>query len=459
MNQNTVTLNIRLHANQQRIEDSNARFTVIKAGKRFGKTKLALFRLIKRALMFPGDMFWYLAPTYRMAKTIAWIEMKRMIPPGMVRRANETELVIELVNGSMICLIGCDNEDALRGTQLRAVVFDEAAYIKRDIWPSIISGQLLGFKGKSYADFISSPNKLGMNWFSDFHSEAERKMAQGDRDWAAFYFTIYDNPTLTKKEIDDLKANTPDDIWDLEYMAKESPYAGTLYGEFNAALHLGEYEGKEKLPVCRAIDWGISHPTACLWMKIDRAGKMVYIYDEYVKSGALIDEVAETIKFITGGVNLEFTVCDPSMKQRLGIRSSADWGRQSATRLMEFARYGIHCIPADNGERGVDVLKMYLKKGMLKISPKCKNLIFQLKNLQRGEDEGDDAADCARYGILRIHDTIQGMNVYENEAKKALVYTLESLAERRQLNVNDPDLFPKSLNESTNWAFEECLQD
>ena len=59
----------------------------------------------------------------------------------------------------------------------------------------------------------------------------------------------------------------------------------------------------------------------------------------------------------------------------------------------EFARNGVVCIPADNKDRGIDCLKMMLKKDMIHIHPKCKNLILQLKNIQRGDDEGDDCTD------------------------------------------------------------------
>ena len=52
-----VALNIILHANQKKIHASGARFNVIKAGKRFGKTKLALYRACQKAEM-PNRVIW-----------------------------------------------------------------------------------------------------------------------------------------------------------------------------------------------------------------------------------------------------------------------------------------------------------------------------------------------------------------------------------------------------------------
>jgi len=447
-----VRLKYELHKNQALIHASKARFNVIKAGRRFGKTQLALFRLVQRSFKYPGDTFWYLAPYRWQAKSIAWsFLIKTLIPAPLIRRRLETDLLIETYNGSEIRLIGCDNVESLRGNKIRAVTFDEAAYIKKEVWFDEIQPQLLGFKGDSFADFISSPNRKGSNWFTDFHADALRKQLSGDKNWASFHFTTYDNPTMTKEEVDEMRREMPEDSFEIECMAIESPYAGTLYGEFQTPQNLGEYEGKEALRMYRAIDWGIDHPTVCLWLKLDLPNKKVYVFDEYVKSGSVIMENAEKINSITGNRPMEWTVCDPSMNKR-----NSQTGR---TDMIEFSRYGINCIPGDNRDRGIDVLKMFFKKDMIFVSPKCKNLIYQLKNLQRGQDEGDDCADALRYAVLRIHDSIHGMNVYENVSQELPYpkYSPEHLADIRKLNLNDENIFPASKNESTDWVFAEAM--
>jgi len=81
---NTVTkLNIKLHANQQNIHDNARQFTVIKAGKRFGKTKLAIYRTLQKAGNLPDGNVWYVAPTYRQAKQIAWWELVECFRPSL----------------------------------------------------------------------------------------------------------------------------------------------------------------------------------------------------------------------------------------------------------------------------------------------------------------------------------------------------------------------------------------
>ena len=439
-------LNIILHKNQRIINDSKARFNVIKAGRRFGKTWLALYRMCVKAGR-PNSVIWYVAPTYKQAKTIAWKDLEFILYPSrhLVKRSIENDLYKEFFNGTRIYLIGADNETSLRGPKLHHVVFDEAAYIKEDAWASVIRPQLLsvGEEEDGTADFISSPNDKGRNWYTNFHAEAKRKQDAGDKEWAAHFYTIYDNPSYNEDRIKNERENTTEDRWNLEFMCQESEYAGQLYGEFDSEKNMGEYQGRDPLPAFRGIDWGIAHPTVCLWVKLDILTKTVYFYDEFVKSGMVIAESCGMIKQITGQTPIDWTVIDPSTAKR-----NSQTGRSDS---VEFARNGVTCIPADNRDRGYDVAKMFLKKGMVKISPKCKSLIYGLKNVQRGDAEGDDCTDVFRYIILRIHDYINGMNVFDHEQVISRPQVMGD-----EINLNDDRFFPKRQEpREAEWVFSE----
>lgn len=72
----------------------NKRFPVLVAGRRFGKTYLSVAELL-RAASWPGFTAWYLAPTYRQAKQIAWKRLKEIAAP-LITKTNETDLTVEL---------------------------------------------------------------------------------------------------------------------------------------------------------------------------------------------------------------------------------------------------------------------------------------------------------------------------------------------------------------------------
>jgi len=111
---------------QKVIEASKARFKYVKAGRRFGKTKYLVSWLIERALMLPGEEAWYVAPSYRMAKEIGWHEFLAQIPEELIRKKNDRELYIELINDARICLKGSEDEDSLRGRRLGSLGMEEA---------------------------------------------------------------------------------------------------------------------------------------------------------------------------------------------------------------------------------------------------------------------------------------------------------------------------------------------
>lgn len=432
-----VPLNIVLHANQIEINRSSALNKVVKAGKRFGKTKWLLYALVKACFKKQNQVIWYIAPTYRQAKEIAWRELKWLIPKQIIRRSVENELMIEFVNWSTLKLVGAENEESARGPKLHGVGYDEAAYIDPYIHEGIISGQLLGAngEGQGFAYFISSPNKQGSNWFSNFWDEAKGKMDKGDKDWGAWYYTIYDNPTLNRDEIEKLKDMRTEDVWNLEYMAKESAHAGQIISEFSFDKHVGDTESNG-WDLVRGLDWGISHPTGCLWLYVSPLLKMVYVADEFMKSDFIIEESCRTIKEKTGERAVEWSVIDPSTAKR-----NSQTGRRDCD---EFARYGVHCVPGDNRDRGYDIMKMFFKKDQIIISPKCKNLILQIKNVQWGDKTGEDLLDCLRYSLVRIHDFMFGGKFNESPSLiGASKFTPDYLKERRECNENNKWMFPE----------------
>src|SRR5580692_4681491 len=135
------------------------RFRVLVAGRRFGKTYLALVELCQAASV-PGHLAWYVAPTYKQAKRIAWKPLKEMTRPYWSARPNETDLRIELSWGGTICL---------RGDGLDFVVLDEYASMAREAWTEVLRPALADRNGKAL--FISTPK--GFNHLHELFEGAE----------------------------------------------------------------------------------------------------------------------------------------------------------------------------------------------------------------------------------------------------------------------------------------------
>jgi len=89
-----------------RVHRSKARGRVLFSGRRFGKTRLMLTEALATALGQPGSQIFYLAPSRKMAKDIAWSDLKQMVPSSWINRAMESTLTVEFRNSSKITLAG-----------------------------------------------------------------------------------------------------------------------------------------------------------------------------------------------------------------------------------------------------------------------------------------------------------------------------------------------------------------
>ena len=161
------------------------------AGRRFGKTYLALTELIQAACS-PGPKVWYVAPTYRQGKRLVWKTLKQMTRTLWASKPNETDLTIELIGGGTICVRGADNCDSLRGEGIDFVVVDEVADMKSEVWPKVLRPMLSDREGGAL--FIGTPR--GHNHFFDL-SEA----AQSQPNWAAFQFTTAQGCNVSTQEL------------------------------------------------------------------------------------------------------------------------------------------------------------------------------------------------------------------------------------------------------------------
>ena len=82
--------------------------------------------LLRHAASAPRQVCYYIGPTERQAKEMGWRILKQLVPPLFIRHIRESELEIELANGSRIKVHG---PQSLRGAGLDFAVLDEFAYM------------------------------------------------------------------------------------------------------------------------------------------------------------------------------------------------------------------------------------------------------------------------------------------------------------------------------------------
>lgn len=199
------SLDFPLHEAQLDIHVSKAKYKVVAAGRRFGKSHLAAVELLLKALETENAAgydvtqmeVYYIAPTFEQAKKIMWPKLKALgkfaKDGGVIESTIENTAVMTLINGRRISIKGADRPDSLRGVGISYVVLDEYAFMKSDVWSLIIRPALVDVEGEAL--FIGTPD--GKNHFYDIFEFAKTHGPE----WQAWQFESLKNPVLNPKEI------------------------------------------------------------------------------------------------------------------------------------------------------------------------------------------------------------------------------------------------------------------
>jgi predicted phage terminase large subunit-like protein len=196
---------------QIEVWNNEARFHVIAAGRRCGKSRYACNRLLVEALASDKGHVFYVAPTQGQARDIMWSMLLELGEP-VITQTHINNMQVKLMNGSTISLKGADRPETMKGVSLKFVVLDEFAEMKPVVWEEVLRPALADLKGK--AVFIGTPT--GRNHFWEIYQHAR---LGDDPDWAGWHFTSFDNPILDPEEINSAKATMGSFAFHQEFMA------------------------------------------------------------------------------------------------------------------------------------------------------------------------------------------------------------------------------------------------
>ena len=392
------TLTLR-HA-QGAVFSSRKRFRVLVAGRRFGKSYLSCIELLRGAIEKPGETFFYCAPTYRMAKDIAWKALKKLVPRAWIKSKNETDLKLELVNGSTIELKGTENAMALRGRSLSGVVLDEAAFMDAEVWFEVIRPALADKQG--WALFISTPDGTA-SWFYDLWCYAD----EGDSNWSRWQFTTIDGDNVPPEEIEAARGQLDPRTFRQEFEASFENLSGLVAVSFSDDNIDKIVQDLPILPLLLGLDFNVEFMAGVFAV---RKGDDLWVFDELVLTGgATTWDFCEAVqhKF---GIERRIIVCpDPTG----GARKTAGVG-QTDHSILRKSGFTVSSPRAPWKIRDkINAVNMGLMdangKRRIFIHPRCKELIKSLRTLTYAPGTGlpnknlgvDHAFDALGYLCLQ----------------------------------------------------------
>lgn len=210
---------------QRTVMASTARFRVLRAGRRWGKTQLAAHEVIKAALSKPDQMVWWVANTDKNVRR-GYRAVKKQTPRLLLAKDPPSDAandrILHFKNGSQIEFYTAGSPDALAGEGVHFVVVDEAALIPEMVWQQLIRPTLSDTRGRAL--LISTPR--GRNWF---HKAWHRGQDPSKPLYESWHFPTLASPYIDEDEIEDARDSLPALLFAQEYMAEFVANAASMF--------------------------------------------------------------------------------------------------------------------------------------------------------------------------------------------------------------------------------------
>jgi phage terminase large subunit-like protein len=218
------------HPSQAAIMALDARFRIIAAGRRFGKTALAAHEAIAHALEHPGAVVYWVAPTYQQANDFGFDRVKRLVARDVLDDVTRsTPRKIHLSNGSTLSFRSGEREDSLRGPGIDFLVIDEAGSVPERAWTEELRPALADTEGELLA--IGTPR--GRNWFYQWY---QRGQSPDHPDVASVRATTEQNPHVPNDEIDAAREQMPERKFRQEFLAEFVDDTGGVFRDVRDAV-------------------------------------------------------------------------------------------------------------------------------------------------------------------------------------------------------------------------------
>lgn len=213
---------------QQEIMDCSARFQVLDAGRRYGKTKVGAKKALKRARV-SKQMVWWVAPTYKVVKR-GYREVLRQLPDGVLTHTPPQDsafdagrsVILRFKNGSRMEFYSAERPEGMLGEGVDFAVLDEAAIMPKHIWEQTVRPTLMDRQGS--AMFISTPR--GRNWFYYLWLRGQDK---DHAEYVSWKHPTSDNPYIADEEIEEMRESMPLIIFQQEVLAEFIASAGSVF--------------------------------------------------------------------------------------------------------------------------------------------------------------------------------------------------------------------------------------
>ncbi len=327
-----------------------AKFKVAVTSRRSGKSTGCIADMYHTARSQEGINVLYLTLNRRAAKRNIWRELLKLVrtfEPEESIRIDNTELAIQLNNGSMIMLGGAEDENAIdkwRGMHLKKAYIDEAQSFRpfiKQLVDDVIAPSLIDYNGSLI--MIGTPGPVCGGYFYE--------AATGDG-WSKHHWTIFDNPWIEIKSGKTVEQSLADERKRRGITEQDPTYRRESLGlwvpdnDVLAFKFSHDRNTYEQLPAGEYIyilgaDIGWLDKDAIAILGYNFTDKNVYLVEEFVKDKQGITDFANEVKYFIQKYNPVRMVMDAGalgkkIQEEIRQRHRINLEAAEKTRKMEF---------------------------------------------------------------------------------------------------------------------------
>lgn len=375
------------------IDNYKKRIEVYYGGAGSGKSYGVMQKVILKALNSKRKIL-IIRKIQRTIKDSIWIlTLNLMQDAGIYRycRVNKSDYEIALPNGSVFLFKGLDDPEKIKSiADITDIVIEEATELTLDDFTQLN----LRLRPKEedpqiYLMFnpVSKANWIYQYFFLD-------KNIQKDQQIIIIHSTYTDNKFLPKEYIEEIKKlkNRNPSYYRIYVLGEFATLDKLVFPVYQKRLISNEEV--EKLKKWIGLDFGYTNdPSALIWGYYDEENKKIYITGEYVKTGMLNNEIAETIKTL-------------ELQKDTIYADSA-----SPKDIDEIKRLGVRIKPAIKGPDSIIHGIQWIQQNEIIVDERCHHVIEELENYtwikdkKTGEyinkpiDAFNHTIDACRYGL------------------------------------------------------------
>lgn len=387
-------LKLDLFKQQKEFINDKSKLKAALCSRRAGKTHCGGAYLALTAVKRPGTISVYIALTRKSAKRIMWGTLKEIfIKSGCYTgtKWNNSELVVELPNGSQIYLTGASDEDdkeTLRGNKYALVLVDECASFKshfQEMLDEVIEPALIDLNGT--LALLGTPSAACVGHFYDATTSS-------DLGYSVHHWTIHDNPFIPnargwlENRMLQKKWTKNHPVYLREWCGRWVKSADSLVYKFDENKNTYKRsERPQELYFVLGVDFGWDDKNAFCVVGFHPKEPHVYVCETYAKGEMLIEQTAQKIKdlqaFYGGFVKM--------------VVDTGGLGKQISQELI--ARHSLAVEPADKlGKQAfIELVNSDFNEEKVKVPIDDRSFIDEMHLLQWDESKPGKRCEDSRF--------------------------------------------------------------